>query len=279
MRRFPFTFNFKFKFLCTFKQFKVGLSYNKNKTSQMRQQTVIINSALPEVKVTLPEKLTNVSSITVRSVEIPMSFYTVSSYNDQVIVVDSSAVSRTATLIHGSYNASDFIVELDRALNATAHGGLFASTFDDKTLKITTTNATSFYFDATSTGKKLIGLVDASPTAVATSWTSADVIDLNRTNSAWLLSDALTRGSNAVIRGGATSVELYGGCFHRVFLSEDFGSIVRDKPSSFSQYTYEQGDSTNLSEIDIRLVDDDGNDLDLNGLEYEVELCVRYCSS
>lgn len=92
--------------------------------------------------VTLPKTYENIYSVTLRSAEIPKTWYEFSAAaGNTSMVVTVSATPTTITIPDGNYTGSTLASALQTALVAAYSGGSFTVTYSDVTGKITITKA------------------------------------------------------------------------------------------------------------------------------------------
>ena len=82
-------------------------------------------------------KYKDIRAIEVRDVNMTNSFYNVDTTNNLLYFTDSGSTSRTATLNPCYYDDTNIILELDRAMNATATSDKYSSTWNDIAGKVT----------------------------------------------------------------------------------------------------------------------------------------------
>lgn len=230
---------------------------SKNRTS---------GSSSSDFKVHLNRRIQNIHSVSVRSIEIPFSWYCINTSNNR-ISWSSSGTDYSATLSPGNYTADELAIELQNKMNAQLAG--FIVTYEDKTLKYTFShNSTSFVINyAESTCNLLIGLIIVAPDSAGLSWTSQNVIQITGSNLLFLESNVLSSG-----RALSHSDEEERPIFLKVPVNQNAGSIVTRESKDDDVLIFNS--QFGISEIDFRLVDDEYNLVDLNGLDWSLELLV-----
>jgi len=241
----------------------------------MKQTQVFINSknrtsgSSSDFKVRLSQSIQNIQSISIKSLEIPFSWYTVNESNNQLCFVSfadqSKPIDFTVTISPGNYSADELQIELETKMNEILAG--FTVSYSDNKLKYTITHPSFFIIKYTeSTCKLLIGL-GLSDSTINTSWTSENVIQLTGTNHLFLESKTLCSS-----RPLAHSDEFRRPIFVKVSVQENPGSILTRLSKDDDVHCYDSQYS--IQELDFRLVDDQYHKIDLNGLDWSIELLV-----
>jgi hypothetical protein len=241
----------------------------------MKRTTVIINSAnktsgsVNDFKISLPpaRTLKNVRSIEVHNIELPFSWYPITSANNTIAFTDDIPNDYTCTITPGNYTGDELASEIQTKMSAELAG--FTVTYNPKTLKFTIANGSDDFelIYTTTTASKLIGLDEDS--GVVATWTSDNIINLSGTNHVYLISHKLSQGRDQAIVDNTLK-----DIFIRIPVDEGFGNVIRYKTEASQTATIQYQNNFNITEIDFSLVDEDFVALDLNGLNYTVELWV-----
>lgn len=222
-------------------------------------------------KTRLNRGINNIESIKVRSVEIPNSFYPVNSNNNTIQFQDNVPNTYSVTLTAGSYTASELLTEIETKMSASL-AGFTGGSFDDNTLKFTLTNSTNDFKildSTTTTAQKLIGL--SGDTALGSSWTSDNAVNITGPNYLFIMSNTLSSG-----RRLAYSDTEERPIFLKVPINCNFSEVIMANESFQHEETHLLYDNQfSMNEIDLQLVDDTYRELDLNGLNWSIEFMVR----
>lgn len=222
-------------------------------------------------KTRLNRGINNIESIKIRSVEIPNSFYPVNSNNNTIQFQDNVPNTYSVTLTPGSYTSSELLTELETQMSS-ALAGFTGGSFDDNTLKFTLSNGTNDFKildSTTTTAQKLIGL--SGDTALGSSWTSDNAVNITGPSFLFIMSNKLSTG-----RRLSYSDNTERPIFLKVPINCNFSEVIMANESFHHEETHLIYDNQfNMSEIDFQLVDDEYNELDLNGLNWSIEFLIR----
>jgi len=234
---------------------------------------VIINSAnrtdladlTSDFTYALDKQVSKVVAIEVVSVQIPFSYYAINGTNDQL-----SSFAGLATLIHGNYTSASFAAMVEAQLNLLAAG--HTVTYSSVTGRITVANAgnTRIIVSGVNDAAPLLGFTVSS--ALAASVTGDSTAVFTGPNYLVIKSLALTRYNStpAVTAADLASTTI----FHTVPVNVNAGAIIIDTPESNSSMS-PLNFPDNFNEIDLQLEDDQGNQLDLNGANWSMQLLMH----
>ncbi len=218
--------------------------------------------------VSLNSSLSRITEIDIERVEIPYSFYAINSTNN-VLTFNSGANSITIT--PGNYTATTLITELTTQLNIAFAGQSPAVTFSSLTYKLTISKSSAFNVDSytdipTSTASYALGFHVSS--ATSTSITADSAINIAGPNYILISSEYLTSG---IQHKTLFSDSTYQSVFWAVPVSCSPGDTIIENPLIPIRLNAQ---TTVLSTdvIDIQLYDDRYNLLDLNGLDWAMQL-------
>jgi hypothetical protein len=132
--------------------------YNYNDTSSFSTTAYTYNTTLPEkykYNITLPEKLTNVKSMKIKSIEIPMTFYNISSNfnNNYFTVLDNDTKTTTTVKVDdGDYTFTNLVSKINTniksLLNSNCSCSINSSSFVSISLNSSSdTKKYTVYFD------------------------------------------------------------------------------------------------------------------------------------
>lgn len=237
----------------------------------MKEVSIFLNSknrtsgSTSNFKTRLIKGLKNVHRIQLRSVEVPISYYTVNSTNNTLKFSNQVPTEFTVTFSPGNYSAIELATEIQTKMRVFSSA--MTVVFNDNTLRYTFTNNGNNLrlFDTVTTCQDLIGLEN--DTGSVTTFTSTKIIDISGPNHLYILSNELTSGRDMALVDND-----YREIAFRVPIKESFGSINNYEPSSLQYLNYNTDHL--LQQIDLQLVDDDFIPVELNGLDWSIELLV-----
>jgi len=235
----------------------------------MYHQNLYINSISREngtvnnFTVQLPKPIKDVECILVKSVEIPFSFFVITTARN-TFKFFNTATTYTVTITPGNYSSSELVTELQTKMNAAFPGNTV--TFSNITNKLTFANASPIKLVyAGNTIAPIIGL--SADTSSGTSVTCQNVLDLTGTNHIYVMSDIVDSAQNIPYCDSNKR-----GILHRVVNDQGPGAIIIDKAQAYLASEYYFNSQFILSTFNLRLVDENFVDLDLNGLDWNIEL-------
>ncbi len=268
----------KTKYLTIDTRFRDGYDYNTN----------------ANYNITLPERITNVRSMQLRNIEIPITFYNISSNLGNNTFTLKILQNETQIIIpDGQYTDSELVTKIN---NLIATAGSPFSTFisvsitDKKTtISNTGSNSCTITFDSrpdsnpcdslmSRLGWKLGYRKKSYEIAQIYSEVSESFVDLTGPRYLFLILDEFTNGNpHSFLSLSKTSQLSSQQILARIainYQTNPFGSIL-----SAERYNYALSDTrrysneVNLQRLNIRLVDEFGNIMDLNGTD--ISLCLE----
>jgi len=211
--------------------------------------------------------LNKVKRIEFTHIEIPYTFYSVTSSNNEVNFLNTADEAKTATIPAGNYTGATLATALQTAMNAEMSG--FTIAYDANTQKLAATNAAQFTMSGTGDGAAIVGFTAA--IAKGTSATATNPVQVQGPQYLMLKSVALSR------MRGRTRKYFNGTGFddtvYRIPVNVAAGSVI---------HSYNRGDKYILtpkalqlpSSLDFELEDDRGNTLDLNNQHWSLEMLI-----
>lgn len=222
-------------------------------------------------------------NVRVAEMEIPISYYNVTSDNNvfemSFILADGTSGIFSKTFTEGNYTTNDLIESLNSIGNKTAGFNTVSLvvSISKKTQKFSfvvtssASNIDSISFDQNVTCEKILGLnkQNFSPTSTASFTIVADnVCDLNRTNNIYLETDLLLESRN-------TFGEKLG-ILAKVQMNKNFFDIVHFQNNTNEDITLDKKD-TYLDHINLRLATEENNQtLNFNGSEWTASLLFSF---
>jgi hypothetical protein len=250
----------------------------------------------------IPERINNVKSICVRNIEIPMSFYNISSNlgNNYFGVYDASdGTSKTVVVSDNEYTTSTLISEINSKLIAlggnfgdlsfnlvknsvitSLKSGSFASSGIDITFAVDSSNN----FDKYNFKNKLgwmLGFRDLSYNIRQTTRSAESNADMNSSRYLYLVVDEFSKGNNNSFLAVNTMSQIKSNIISRISLNKTtypFGSIL--PANNFNGLLLTDRRSYNgkvdLQKLKIQLINENGIPVNLNGLGFSFCLEVEY---
>tara|TARA_R110002126_G_scaffold46671_3_gene131246 strand:- start:288 stop:1265 length:978 start_codon:yes stop_codon:yes gene_type:complete len=205
--------------------------------------------------------------VTLTSLELPYSFYNISSaLNNNVLVYENSiGVKTTLTLLSQDYS----ITQLVTYLNAdTGFSAVFTTSYNKQRMKITFINKdieARFIYFSESNINKLIGWedtqIDIDIPVDLVGIESSGVINMASVHSLFIRSNLSTGNIQSSRNGNSTILQ-------KVSVDRNSGGIIY-----FNQNDQQQVSVLNpqvISTIEIRITDQNDNTIDLNNVNYEM---------
>jgi len=254
------------------------------------------SKSVANCNVTLPERITEVKSIQVRNLELPMSMYNISeAIGNHCFKIEKDATSQMVIIPDGQYTIQSLSTSINHALQALPSpfnqieysftGGL-KSAFDPNNTSIVLNFAVSptGAFDAYHLKKKLgwvLGFRSANYNVVSTKTTSEGMVDLSGFRYLYLVLDEFTKGNQNSFIAALPSSLVRKQILARISINTNvypFGSIL--PANNYNGYLLtdqrKYSGRVDLQKLNIQLVDDIGKPVSLNGLDYSFCLEVEH---
>lgn len=198
----------------------------------------------------------------VHNIQIPRTNFNVNSTNNKVYFIDADAVAYTATIIPGSYTSSTLPSALVAAMELVSTQ-TYTVTFSSTTGKLTITpgaGTISMLFSTytTATARFLLGF-NAENTTAAASITSTNSIDLSYPASVAVSVDEALDTNYGIFKETGSQYSVY------VPFSQAYGAYTDQSSFDIQQKIKLR----TTKSVNIRLLDHDGNEIDLNGVNWE----------
>jgi len=214
---------------------------------------------------TINDNTTNLKKkMSIESIIIPNSYYSINTNNNTFLLE-----AETITLTPGNYNSTTFNAELLTKLNASTFG--IAHPFSSATYNSTTgknviiNGTTNFTITSNAYNYRYLGLPPSTALASSTlTWTSTNVCDFSGTRYISIITDLPIASANSsnFNNNVLTRVWCNTSSFNTIFYSSQ-------------AFDYIKLLTTKLNTISLRLVDEFGSTVDLNGLQWSVVLEVE----
>lgn len=254
------------------------------------------SKSVANCNVTLPERITEVKSIQVRNLELPMSMYNISeAIGNHCFKIEKDATSQMVIIPDGQYTIQSLSTSINGALQALPSpfnrisysftGGL-KSAFDPSNTSIVLNFAVSptGAFDAYNLKKKLgwvLGFRSANYNVVSAKTVSEGMVDLSGFRYLYLVLDEFTKGNQNSFIAALPSSLVRKQILARISINTNvypFGSIL--PANNYNGYLLtdqrKYSGRVDLQKLNIQLVDDVGKPVSLNGLDYSFCLEVEH---
>lgn len=254
------------------------------------------SKSVANCNVTLPERITEVKSIQVRNLELPMSMYNISeAIGNHCFKIEKDATSQMVIIPDGQYTIQSLSASINGALQALPSpfnqiaysftSGL-KSAFDPSNTSIVLNFAVSptGAFDAYNLKKKLgwvLGFRSANYNVVSTKTVSEGIVDLSGFRYLYLVLDEFTKGNQNSFIAALPSSLVRKQILARISINTNvypFGSIL--PANNYNGYLLtdqrKYSGRVDLQKLNIQLVDDVGKPVSLNGLDYSFCLEVEH---
>jgi len=240
--------------------------------------------------ITLPERIADVSKMTVKSVEIPISFHNISSnIGNNCFNVTISGTTTKITIPDGNYNTTSLTSALNTAL--TGYNLTYNNSSSKSTLTSTSGTVTvNFAIGSTGGSDKynfksklgwLMGFRNSTYSITSTITTSESFIDLNGPRYLYLAIDEFNKGNQHSFYSPLYTSIINKNIIARISLdpsNHSFGSVL---PVNYSNGlllsdTRSYTGKIDLLKLNVQLLDENGNNIALNGLDFSFCLEVEH---
>lgn len=243
--------------------------------------TILINSknrtsgTSHKFAIGLKNGITYVDSFAIGAIKIPKSYYNVTSLNNRFRFVDSTATTHDLTLAAGNYDITQLITWLSVNMNIvstdTYHFNLNQLT--NKLDVSTAAGSWSLDFTIDNNMSVLLGfdnqIYESSVNSIGEQGiTAVNSPSLDRTDRIHIICNEIHRDNYHF-----NDTLGFGNILDTVIDNAPFGGYVT-KEQDFNIF-YNLPSVNFISSMYFRLVDDNGNDLDLNGLDWTIEIHIR----
>ena len=243
--------------------------------------------------ISLPERITEVKSIKVRNAEIPMSMYNISAAigNNCFQLVDG-ATKTMIVIPDGNYSLFYIQFVITQLLGGAINLSYSLSNTNNKSTIQSTTGSVTVNFAVKSTGEPdvynfkqklgwLLGFREPSYTVNTTGITSEAVVDVNGSRYLYLVLDEFTRGNQNSFIAPLPSSLIRKSILARIAMDPAHyasGQILtaNNHNGLLLTDTREYTGRVDLQKLSIQLVDEFGNPVSLNGLDYSFCLEVEH---
>ena len=236
--------------------------------------------------VLLPERITDIRSIHVTNIEIPMSFYNISkSLENNCFLVKKTGTntSYAITIPDGQYDSTLLQQAITNALSPFTDIGLTVSLDNNKCVFMNGNNL-AIYFTVDASGNTirantksnlgwLLGFRKTSYVLKNTALTAEGLVDLNGPRYVYLAVDEFTRGNQSSFVSPLQKSLINKNTIARIAMDNSFypfgtimmanqmtGALISDKRS----YT----GKIDILKLNVQLLDEYGRNLNLNGMDF-----------
>jgi hypothetical protein len=242
--------------------------------------------------ITLPQRITDVKTMTLTAIEIPMSFYNISAnLGNNCFNITHSGTTNTITIEDGYYNIST----IKSVINSKLAIYDLSYNYSGLTSEFTTSRNDSFTinFDVTSTGgydkynvkSKLgwtLGFRNVTYTVLGNTPTKSEsFIDLNGPRYLYLAIDEYNKGNQYSFISPLYTSLINKNIIARISMNGatyGYGTILPANltngllVSDLRSYT----GKIDLLKMNLQLLDENGNNINLNGLDFSLCLVVEH---
>jgi len=240
--------------------------------------------------ITLPERITDVSTMTLTAIEIPMSFYNISTaLGNNFLNLTRNGTTTTITIADGTYNVST----LKTTLNAALWGYDLSYNYSgsNSTLNTGTGSVTvNFAVDSVGGNDKyniksklgwILGFRNSTYTIGTTITKSEAFYDFNGPRYLYLAIDEYNKGNQHSFVSPLYNSLINKNIIARITMNtatHGFGTILPANlkngllVSDLRNYT----GKIDLLKMNVQLLDENGNNVALNGLDFSFSLAVEH---
>jgi hypothetical protein len=209
-----------------------------------------------------------VSQIIIERVEIPFSYFVITS-NNNILTLNNGAISITIPV--GNYTSASICTELDALLLAQFPSANPNVEFSNQTFRLSITMSQPFIVDSitsnpASTVSVMLGFSITTPSSTTATGSSA----LNISGPNYIIISS-TYFSNFIDTSMLFSNNLYSNAIYAVPVEVSPGDLIIEHPNYPIQLSTKYP-ILNTDIIDIQLYDDSGNLLNLNGLDWALQV-------
>ena len=253
-------------------------------------------NSVANFNVTLPERITEVKSMIVCNAEIPMSFYNISPelgnnyfqirYNTATVMVEIPA---------GNYDAAGLVAAINASIQAlpSPYKNVSLSITNNHSVFTSSSNSLSVEFDVNCDGSLdkynfkrklgwLLGFRKISyPLSITVSATSENFADLTGLRYVYLVIDEFGKGIQNSFLGPLPSSLVRKTIIAKIMFNKTtfpFGTVI--PANNFNGYLLTDRRTyvgkIDLQKMNVQLVDDVGNPVNLNGLDFSFCLEVEH---
>lgn len=205
-----------------------------------------------------------------KSATIPKSYYNVQSGRNTIQILDS-VNTKTIVVPPGNYTLALLMSTIQTAINAVSPD-TFTITYDAVTARVTITSTfNDFAINPNAFGLESLVVqqlgwnLGINYTSLTGSLTAPNMADVSGIKSAYIEIAEFTK----YVRNTTNAFHNF-----RIGMNGQFGDVIywTDESGYHQYFNVQQANKSNIKNLNIRLVDEYGEDLDLNGLEWAFTL-------
>lgn len=267
--------------------------YLDNVTSNSHPDLLSNQLSTANFNINLPERINNVKSISITHSEIPISFYNISKNlgNNYFKVT----ITGTETLIEvddGYYDRTDLTIEINNKLTAAGINITFDIGSADKSSVVMGGGTGTLHFDVNSSGQQdkyrikskigwILGFRQLTYALTTTPTISEEFSNLNGTKYLYLAIDEFSKGNQYSFLGPLSSSLVNKNILARISIdTHNYGykSLLTANVSNgyLISDTRQYNGNVDLQKLNIQLLNEDGNPVILNGLDFSFCMKVEY---
>lgn len=267
--------------------------YLDNVTSNSHPDLLSNQLSTANFNVSLPERINNVKSITVTHSEIPLSFYNISkNLGNSYFKVTVSGVETIIEVDDKNYDRTDLTIEINNKLSAAGINMVFDIGSADKSSITMGSGAATIHFDVNSAGHQdkyrfksklgwILGFRQLTYDLTTASTISEEFSNLNGTKYLYLAIDEFSKGNQYSFLGPLSSSLVNKNILARISVdTHNYGykSLLTANVSNgyLISDTRQYNGNVDLQKLNIQLLNEDGNPVILNGLDFSFCMKVEY---
>lgn len=268
--------------------------YQDNNTTNTHADLLSNQLNTSNFNITLPERISNVKSITMTHAEIPLTYYNISSNlgNNYFKVIDANSTEKMIVLEDGFYNETELQDKINALLTAEGIDVTISIISLSKTIMVSGSSTYSIHFDVNSQGIHdkyriksklgwLLGFRLLNYDVTTTNVSSEEFSNLNGSKYLYLAIDEFSKGNQNSFISPLHSSLINKNILSRIALDSNnygYGSIL---PANINNgYLISDIRSYNgnvdIQKLNIQLLNEDGLPIILNGLDFSFCLKVEY---
>lgn len=254
------------------------------------------STSLATCTITLPDRINDVKTLVVRNMEMPMTIYNISSaIGNNCFQILSGANSAVVTIPDGNYDdLSSFASAVNTAIQSLSAGfhNLRYAIVNNRSVMDASSGSYTVNFAISSNGstdnynlkRKLgwaLGFRQPSYPITTSRKTSEGFVDLTGLRYLYLVVDEFTRGNQNSFIAPLTSSLVRKNILARIALNKatwQFGTVIT--ANNYNGYLLSDhrnySGKVDLQKLNIQLVDDIGNPVNLNGMDFSFCLEVEH---
>jgi hypothetical protein len=203
-----------------------------------------------------------VDTIAIKSISIPVTQYNITSFNNFLYTTLGISESKISLPV-GQYTLAQITSYLIDVFDS--YGILLTIIQNPITYKLQITTDVPFTLNPESTLLPVLGIITTIPLLITTSYGCTALPQLQGLKNFYILTKVLSQGSNGLFVNGVNEA-----LQTNVPISVPFGLVQHYEPKILDTNLITFKSPVNIQYLDIRIVDSNLNEVDLNGSEVEL---------